>query len=128
MTTETVVDVLRDFDAMAAESGGLEAATIHAMTVRLSVANAREVEANDACIRKAGRRISKLASLLNQANVDRLREVEALRLRAEAAEGDARRLREALILARDEFNGLPRSLGYSITHLPAIDAAIASAT
>lgn len=44
MTTETVTDVLRDFDAMAAECGGLEAATIHAMTARLSVAHAREVD------------------------------------------------------------------------------------
>ena len=42
---ETVADVVRDFDAMAAECGGLEAATIHAMTVRLSVAHAREVDA-----------------------------------------------------------------------------------
>lgn len=45
MTTKTVADVLGDFDAMAAECGGLEAATIHAMTLRLSVAHAREVEA-----------------------------------------------------------------------------------
>ena len=50
MTNETVTDVVRDFDATAAECGGLEAATIHAMTARLSVAHAREVDravAND---------------------------------------------------------------------------------
>ena len=44
MTNETVPDVLRDFDAMAAECGGLEAATIHAMTTRIQAAHAREVE------------------------------------------------------------------------------------
>lgn len=125
MGNETVTDVVRDFIAMAEECGGLEAATIHAMTARLSVAHAREVEANDAYIREANRRISVLASLLNQANVDRLREVEALQLaldneqakgvhscsvhcerplcvmtrRAEAAEADARRWRHV----RDEM-------------------------
>ena len=44
MTDETVTDVVRDFDAMAAECGGLEAATIHAMTTRIQAAHAREVE------------------------------------------------------------------------------------
>lgn len=78
MGNETVANIVRDFDAMAAECGGLEAATIHAMTVRLSVAHAREVELKDAYIREADRRISVLASLLNQSNVDRFREVEAL--------------------------------------------------
>jgi hypothetical protein len=32
----------------------------------------------------------------------------------------------ALRLARDELAGLPHSLGYSFTHLPAIDAALAA--
>lgn len=41
---ETVAHVVRDFDAMAAECGGLEAATIHAMTTRIQAAHAREVE------------------------------------------------------------------------------------
>lgn len=34
----------------------------------------------------------------------------------------------ALKLAREEFDNLPRSLGYTFTHLPAIDAAITKAT
>ena len=34
----------------------------------------------------------------------------------------------ALIMLRDEFGRLPHSLGYSITHLPKIDAAIEKAT
>jgi hypothetical protein len=37
-------------------------------------------------------------------------------------------MRDALQNARDEFGGLPRSLGYSFTHLPAINAALAEAT
>ncbi len=37
-------------------------------------------------------------------------------------------LLEALILAREEFAGLPHSLGYDFTHLPKIDAMIAKAT
>ena len=37
-------------------------------------------------------------------------------------------LLEALILARQEFAGLPHSLGYDFTHLPKIDALIARAT
>lgn len=32
---------------------------------------------------------------------------------------------EALTLARSELSGLPHSLGYSFTHLPKIDAALA---
>jgi len=32
---------------------------------------------------------------------------------------------EALIFARSELSGLPHSLGYSFTHLPKIDAALA---
>ena len=43
---ETVAYVVQDFDAMATECGGLEAATILAMTARLSAAHAREVEAS----------------------------------------------------------------------------------
>ena len=36
-------------------------------------------------------------------------------------------LLEALILCREELNGLPHSLGYEFTHIPQIDAAIAKA-
>ena len=93
---ETVAHVVRDFDAMAAECGGLEAATIHAMTVRLSVAHAREVE--------------------------------ALRLRAEAAEADARRYS---FLAHkcnhgDEYGATEIRFSSALLPDAAIDAAIAS--
>lgn len=46
-------------------------------------------------------------------------ENEALRKQIEVA-------REALVLALKEFNGLPHSLGYDITHAPKIEAAIAA--
>ncbi len=36
-------------------------------------------------------------------------------------------LLEALKMAREELGGLPHSLGYTFTHLPKIDAAIAKA-
>ena len=37
-------------------------------------------------------------------------------------------LLEALIKCRDELAGLPHSLGYDFTHLPALDALIRKAT
>lgn len=36
-------------------------------------------------------------------------------------------LYEALVMARQELCGLPHSLGYSFTHIPNIDAALAKA-
>lgn len=44
---------------------------------------------------------------------------------AYAARESVAGLIEALILARSELSGLPHSLGYSFTHLPKIDAALA---
>lgn len=97
---ETVADVLHtlkqgsEIDGEAADR--IEAA--HAREVERAVANervrdvhtchdqctktelcrmTRRAEAAEAYIREADRRISVLASLLNQSNVDRLREVEA---------------------------------------------------
>jgi hypothetical protein len=43
---------------------------------------------------------------------------------AEQGQRDSERLRAALILAREELDGLPRSLGYGFTQLPKIDAAL----
>lgn len=44
---------------------------------------------------------------------------------AAKADADIATLRSALQLARSEIAGLPRSIGYEFTHLPAIDAALA---
>lgn len=45
---------------------------------------------------------------------------------AQQADAKVEKLRAALELARDEIAGLPHSLGYAFTHLPAIDAALAA--
>ena len=44
------------------------------------------------------------------------------RCRREVIENENRRLRRLLEKARDEFAGLPHSLGYEFTHLPEIEA------
>ena len=112
---ETVADVLREMAAIPFHSevygetvqdfaARIEAA--HTREVERAVANervrdvhtchdqctktelcrmTRRAEAAEAYIREADRRISVLASLLNQANVDRLREVEALRAEVASA-------------------------------------------
>lgn len=51
--------------------------------------------------------------------------IEALQMEIEALRAEVEKLRAALKLARDEIAGLPHSLGYAFTHLPAIDAALA---
>ena len=105
MTTETeaVADVLADLDAMAAECGGLEAATIHAMTKRIAAAHAREVEelekykADTQQLRDilgdspAAKLVIELDQL-RQANIAYSSENANLRGRAMAAEKDAARL------------------------------------
>lgn len=82
------------------------------------------IQAVNAYMKTRGHEAWTIAGVRSQAA--HAREVEALRLRAEAAEARAEKLVRALILARDELKGLPRSLGYSVTRLPAIDAAISA--
>ena len=50
------------------------------------------------------------------------RDMDAMRIAG--LEEENRRLRSLLVKARDEFKGLPHSLGYEFTHLPEIDEAL----
>lgn len=51
-------------------------------------------------------------------------EYEPFRTAVESLVAERDALKTALVFAREELDGLPRSLGYEFTHLPAIDAAL----
>ena len=120
---ETVDDVVRDFDAMAAECGGLEAATIHAMTTRIQAAHAREA---DRAV--ANERVRDVHTCHDQCTKT---ELCRMTRRAEAAEADARRYR----WLRDDMPGTDvlafrsnyRSPGWYSTRGTELDAAIDAA-
>lgn len=123
MTTETVTDVLRDFDAMAAECGGLEAATIHAMTLRVNAAHAREVERA-----VANERVRDVHTCHDQCTKT---ELCRMTRRAEAAEADARRFAwwmsyDVKPISLDEFKAMAARKATLDELRAAIDAAMAS--
>ena len=123
MTTETVTDVVRDFDAMAAECGGLEAATIHSMTARIQAAHAHEVERA-----VANERVRDVHTCHDQCTKT---ELCRMTRRAEAAEADARRYRwlRGLDGQCDAAACVNFNLGFDWqeAHGPELDAAIDAA-
>lgn len=122
MTTETVADVLADFDAMAAECGGLEAATIHAMTTRLSVANAREVARA-----VANERVRDVHTCHGQCTKTELCRMTRRAGAAEAACADAAVvIRHAQLHECGRWPGLLKALDNCAAKSAAIDAAISA--
>lgn len=104
---ETVADVAREFDAMAAECGGLEAATIHAMTLRINVAHAREIESLQRELdNERVRGVHTCSIYCDRPLCVARREIESLRQRVEAAEAAGRR-----VITAFEAHGKAKGVG-----------------